>query len=390
MKMELYAILSAYERTEDYRTKNNLKQQIFDDLSRRDMTEGEFGQKLTEDRGIQYEKSKVSVSERDKRQIYSEALRESIADNAARILSTRQFAMGNYEGMQTLLDYSCTGQAEKKNQLISDTLLGGNTRQKSLLFNTLTNPLLEVNPAAYVGMTDERLVLEWGELGTKLHQCTLLSKMMKEAADLGIKVSKERERAFHILKKKNALSYKVLASRAGMMANPYYSVVNAEDLSKLKPETLKSVRVPDTGMMDYLKDICDMKEYYRENVKAQVKDRLENMGYSSIRDVRFGDKAGNPYEHKEIMGILLKGKPVYILSEENCLQGVLQVMDKDGFLNPTAEEYPALANSREHAVKPEATAKKESLAAGKPGLAAEKTSPVAKKQPPQSQAAPHL
>ena len=145
--MEVYAILSAYERTGDYRTKNELKQQIFDDLSRTELSEEAFRRTLAEENGIRYEKSKISVSERDKRQIYSNTLRESIADQVASNLSTRQFGMEKYEGMKHLLDYSCSPQAEKKNRLISDTMLGGNARKKSVLFNTLTNPLLEVNPA---------------------------------------------------------------------------------------------------------------------------------------------------------------------------------------------------------------------------------------------------
>ena len=229
-------------------------------------------------------------------------------------------------------------------------------------------------------MTDEKLVLNWGELGSKLHQCTMLSKILEDAKKLGISVSKERESAFHILEKKNTLPYKLLASKAGVMANPYYSVVNAEDLSKLKQETLRSVRVSDTGMNDYLKDISKMTEYHRENVKEQVKERLENMGYSSIRQVRFGDKSGNEYESQKIMGILLKGKPVYILSEEGRLQGVLQVMDKDGFINPTPEEYATLASGREHALQSGAVAEKTGMTAEKAG-AAEKM---------QSSAGPHL
>ena len=337
--MKLHTVLSAYQKTENYQLKNELKQQIFDDLSSTEMSEKEFNETLAEGNGIRYAKMKLSLSERDRRQIYSEAIRLGVADNAARILSTRQFALEDYEGLKTLLDYSCTKQAEEKNQVISDTLLKGNTRAKSQLFHTLTNSVLEVSPTAFFGSSDERLVLEWKELGTKLYQCTILSQMVKEAKELGIKVSPDRERAFQVLEKKSEMPYKLLASRAGMMANPYYSIVNADDLLKLKPEALKSVKVPDQKLKNYLEDICGITENYKDNIREQIKERLENMGYSSIRQVRFGDKLGNDYENKEIMGILLKGRPVYILSEEGGLKGVLKVADREGFMIPTSEEY---------------------------------------------------
>ncbi len=343
--MKFEELVLKYKKTYNYEMKNELKTVIYKDMSSMKMSEKDF-MKQIENGSFQYVKKKISISEKDKKHIYSDAIRSDIAELVAEILSTKKFDLEGNKAINTLLDYSCTEKAEEKNRIINDTFINGSVKEKSRLFNTLTNPILEVNHDIFYGKTDERLILEWREIATKLYKCTVLRQMIQEAKHLGIVVSEEREKAFNIIQKRSEIPYKILSGRAAIMANPYYCRINADDLLKLNPEKLKSLSVNDEKLQDYLNDICEVSESYKDNIKEQVRHSLKNMGYTAINQVRFGDKNGNDYEKKEIMSVLLNGKPIYILSEEGKLQHALHISDRNGFINPTSDEYMRLNDKK--------------------------------------------
>lgn len=159
-------------------SKEELKKLIFDDLSTVSQ-DSVKNLKITlngnEDKNVPGRKGS---QEGYKKQIYSEAVRNDLADMAAGILKTKDHGLSGYPGIGALMDMGGDEKADRYNQKISEVFLNGSVREKSDLMVTLTNPLLMQDPGEFEKQTEEELVLRWKEQRQQLYRMDKLDEMV--------------------------------------------------------------------------------------------------------------------------------------------------------------------------------------------------------------------
>ncbi|MDD6207617.1 MAG: hypothetical protein PUB10_03740 [Clostridiales bacterium] len=356
--MRVDRVVQMHEKISDYRQKDKVYHEILDEYSVADTTAEDLITSLEVKWGLQYTPEKLGNSEIRQKAECSDRFRKKVADMAARILCTDCHSLNEYKNLSTLLDYSCTPEADRRNQQITKLLTQGSQKVKDRTFLELLKPLTLAQNSVLEGKTDEELVENWEQLAPALYQSNQLEQIVAEAETLDIGIKPEMKQQLQQFCDKAKLPCMMTLNRAGIIASPYYARINDEDLRKLDSSVLReTAKEASFTLADYLNDIEQLSHRYEEHIRDQLGRKLAQLGYQEPGKTVLGDLRGRPYDVDKAVEVLKTGRPVYVIGEKRKLLHTIETVGNDGFLKPignknhppSLEKY--LADARKAAQK---------------------------------------
>lgn len=337
--MRVDRIVKQYRAVGDYREKEKVYTEIFNDYSVADISVTDFTVLLESEWKIKYTPEKIGKSEIKQKEENSRILRSKIAELSAGRICTDVYELKDYENLALLLDYSGTAEADERNKAYSRIFMHGSVEEKTALFWEKLKPLLELKESVLEGKTDDELAKNWEVWQPLFEQFSVLDKITEEAVSVGVKIEPKLTERMNSLWEKSASSIGMLNSRAGVVASAYYSVINEEDIQKMDEAVLRKMtnRMSMT-FKDYIADNLEIIEGLNSHIENQLSEKLKQIGYKHPKEAVLGNLRGKSYEYNMAIEVLKSKRPVYVIGKERKLVCVVEATGRDGFLKPIANQ----------------------------------------------------
>lgn len=333
--MRVDRIVEQYRAALSNQGREDVYHTILHDHSVTDISVADFAVLLEANWKVRYTPAKIGHSQMQQKEENSRVLREKIADRAAKVICTERFGLKEYPNLALLLDYSGTPEAFAKNENDCKTLLHGSGEEKTRLFWDRMNPLLGLKKSILEAKTDEELAKNWDKWEPYLTQFTVLDKIVEEAAEIGVLIKPTVSVRMSGLQQESALSIQMLTCRAGIVANPYYSRLNDQDIRKLDRTVLEKItQRASLTLKDYLSDNLDIMKYTTQHIQKQLVEKVQQIGYKNPKDAVLGNLRGQTFDLDTAVEMLKDHKPVYVIGENKKLEAVIESAGRDGFLKP--------------------------------------------------------
>lgn len=333
--MRVDRIVEQYKSVLNNEDKEKVYTAIMNDYSAADISAADFAVLLESTWEIPYTPKKAGNQQIHQKEEHSRILREKIARLATNVICTEQNELKAYKYLALLLDYSGTPEALEKNEKDSAVFLHGSKEEKTKLFWDKMDPLLGLKKSLLEAKTDEELVENWEKWEPYFTQFEVLDKILEEAESIGVQVDSVLTERMKMYQKESYLSVHMLSCRAGIVSNVYYSLIDEEDLHKIKEGVLEEIaQDAPLALKDYLMDNLDIMKSTDLHIKKQLFEKIKQIGFDNPREVILGNIRGNVYEFDKAVEVLKTNKPVYVIGENRKLVGVIESFGRDGFLKP--------------------------------------------------------